>query len=213
MSTDVPVLASTDPLQAAVSAMAQHNASAAVILDNVSCPAGIVTERDVLKRIAAGGNGALQVPLAEVMSAPVASVAADAFFYLAIARMNRLHHRHLAIVHPDTGAFVGLLDVRAILHQRASAALTIADQVAQAATPVDLAAAFKQMPALARSLRAESVAAHQVAAVLSGVIRDLTGRAGELAAAQMEAHGRGKAPSNWCLLVLGSGGRGESLLA
>jgi signal-transduction protein with cAMP-binding, CBS, and nucleotidyltransferase domain len=29
----------------------------------------------------------------------------------------------------------------------------------------------------------------------------------------MEAHDRGKAPANWCLLVLGSGGRGESLLA
>ena len=145
------------------------------------------------------------------MSSPVASVPADAFFYLAIARMNRLHHRHLAIVHPENGTFVGLLDVRAILHRRATAALAIADQVAQAETAIDLAAAFKQMPALGRSLRAEGVAAHHVASVLSAVIRDMTGRAGEMAAAQMEKHDRGKAPSDWCLLVLGSGGRGESL--
>ena len=212
MRTDVPVLPPEETLAAAAAAMAQRNISASIVLDATRQPIGIVTERDVLRKVAADGANALQVPLAVVMSKPVASVAADAFFYVAIARMNRLRHRHLAIVEASNGAFVGLLDVRAILHQRASVALAVADQVAQAATPADLAAAFREMPALARSLRQEGVAAHQVAAVLSGVVRDMTSRAGEMAADQMERHDRGSAPASWCLLVLGSGGRGESLL-
>ena len=56
MRTDVPILALTEPLQAAVGVMAQHNASAAMVLDQAGCPAGIVTEGDVLKRIATGGT-------------------------------------------------------------------------------------------------------------------------------------------------------------
>jgi CBS domain-containing protein len=99
------------------------------------------------------------------------------------------------------------------MRQRATVALAIADQVAQAKSARELAAAFVRMPELARSLRAEGVAAHQVAAVISGVIRDMTARAGQLAAADMKAEGKGEAPADWCLLVLGSGGRGESLLA
>jgi hypothetical protein len=85
MTTHVPILRSTDSLEAAVKAMAQRDASAALILDDAGRPAGIVTEHDVLKRIASRSEGALAVPLADVMSVPVALVSADTFFYLAIA--------------------------------------------------------------------------------------------------------------------------------
>ena len=213
MVRDVPVFASSAPLADAARAMSQRGLSAVMVLDSAARPAGIVTEHDVLKTIAASGGEALAVPLASVMSAPVASIPADSFVYSAIARMDRLRHRHLAIVDPESGAFVGLLDVRAILRQRAAVALGIGDQVAEAAGPQELAQAFARMPELARSLRAERVAAHQVAAIISGIIRDITARAGELASAQMEDHGRGRQPADWCLLVLGSCGRGESLLS
>jgi CBS domain-containing protein len=213
MSPDVPILARSDALAAAVDVMARQDANAVLVLDDARRPAGIVTERDVLTRLAKDAASALAAPLSEVMSSPVASIPADAFVYLAIARMDRLRYRHLAVVDPDSGAFVGLLDARNVMHQRATVALAIGDQVAQARSVQDLAAAFVRMPELARSLRAEGVAAHQVAAVISGVIRDMTARAGQLAATEMDAHGKGQAPANWCLLVLGSGGRGESLLA
>lgn len=213
MSSDVPILRPTDPLGAAVEIMARQKASATLILDADRRPAGIVTERDVLTRLAKDAASALSAPLAEVMSAPVASVPADAFVYLAIARMDRLRYRHLAVVDPDSGVFVGILNARGVLHQRAAVALAIGDQVAQANSAQALAEAFMRLPELGRSLRAEGVAAHQVAAVISGVIRDMTARAGHLAATAMVADGNGPAPADWCLLVLGSGGRGESLLA
>jgi CBS domain-containing protein len=213
MNPDVPILERSAALSAAVEVMARRHASAVVILDEVRRPAGIVTERDVLARLAKDSAGALSAPLSEVMSSPVASVPADAFVYLAIARMDRLRFRHLAVVDPDSGTFVGLLNARDVMHQRATVALAIGDQVAQAKSADELAAAFARVPELGRSLRAEAVGAHQVAAVISGVIRDMTARAGQLAAMAMAADGKGKAPADWCLLVLGSGGRGESLLA
>ena len=213
MVTDVPILTRTDPLSAAVDLMARLHASAVIVLDAEGYPAGIVTERDILMQLARHGGGALATPLSEVMSSPVASIPANAFVYLAIARMDRLRYRHLAVVDPESGAFVGLLNARAVMRQRATVALAVADQVAQAASPRALREAFVRLPELARSLRAEGVAAHQIAAVISGVIRDMTARAGQLAAETMKAAGKGEAPAEWCLLVLGSGGRGESLLA
>jgi signal-transduction protein with cAMP-binding, CBS, and nucleotidyltransferase domain len=155
----------------------------------------------------------MSTPVVDIMSAPVATVPADAFLYVAIARMSRLGFRHLAVVAPEGGRYVGLLDVRAILRQRATIALAIADEVAQATSPTALNGAFTRLPELGRSLRAEGVPAHQVAAVISGVVRDMTARAGDLALADMASDARGAAPAAWCLLVLGSGGRGESLLS
>lgn len=213
MNPDAPILDRSAALSAAVDVMARQHASAVLVLDQARRPLGIVTERDVLTRLAKDAATALSAPLSDVMSSPVASVPADAFVYLAIARMDRLRHRHLAVVDPESGTFVGLLNARNVMHQRATVALAIGDQVAQARSAQELADAFVRLPELGRSLRAEGVAAHQVAAVISGVIRDMTARAGQLAAAEMEAHDKGPAPADWCLLVLGSGGRGESLLA
>ena len=211
--TDVPILTRTDTLSAAIELMTRLRASAVIVLDAEGYPAGIVTERDVMTQLARHSGAALEAPLSAVMSAPVASIPADAFVYLAIARMERLRYRHLAVIDPESGAFVGLLDAHAVMRQRATVAFAIADQVAQARSAQELRAAFVRMPELGRSLRAEGVAAYQVAAVISGVIRDMTARAGQLAAAEMRAAGEGEAPADWCLLVLGSGGRGESLLA
>jgi CBS domain-containing protein len=213
MTTDVPILARTDALAAGIDVMARRHASAVIVLDEAGRPAGIVTERDILMRLARSAAEALKTPLSEVMSRPVASVPADAFVYIAIARMDRMRFRHLAVVHPETGAFVGIINARAVMHQRATVALAVADQVAQAKSARELQEAFVRLPELARSLRAEDVTAHQIAAVISGVIRDMTARAGQLAVEAMKAAGKGDAPADWCLLVLGSGGRGESLLA
>ena len=44
-----------------------------------------MTERDILRAIAANGADALALPVAQAMSRPLATVPADAFAYLAIA--------------------------------------------------------------------------------------------------------------------------------
>ena len=51
------------------------------------------------------------------------------------------------------------------------------------------------------------------ARIVSNEVRALTARAAAIAAARLETEGYGPAPAPWCVLVLGSGGRGESLLS
>ena len=173
---------------------------------------GIVTERDVLRALDRHGAAALDMPVGGFASAPLQTVPEEAFVYRAIGRLGRLGLRHLGVT-DAAGGLVGALTPRNLLRQRATAALLLGDAIDSAAGAPDLARAWAQVPRMARLLLAEGVDARQVAAVISAEICAMTRRAAELAEAAMLAEGLGPSPVPYCVLVLGSAGRGESLLA
>ena len=173
---------------------------------------GIVTERDIMRRIAAAGAAALSEPAGATASRPLASIREAAFAYRAIGRMHRLKIRHLA-VRDDAGRLAGIVSARDLLKLRAGAAVSLDDAIADAATAGELAAAWSALPSVAASLIEAEVDARNVAAIVSEELRAMTRRAAALAEIEMAAEGRGTPPCPYCVLVLGSGGRGESLLA
>lgn len=199
-------------LQETAGRLQAQRAGSCLVVNDDGRAIGILTERDLLEAVGRLGAAALQRPLAAFMSAPVESIAPDALLYRAIARMDRLRLRHLAVL-DAAGRPVGMLTVRALLRVRAGGALAIGDAVETAPDAATLRAAHDALPALARSLLAGGIAATAVSAVVSVITRDITARAASLAESQMQAAGEGAAPAPWCLLVLGSAGRGESLLA
>jgi CBS domain-containing protein len=191
--------------------MSERRISSVVVPDAAGRLQGILTERDVL-RLVARDPRLVERPIDEAMSRPVQAIAADALVYRALARMARLGVRHLPAV-DAAGRPVGMLTAGALLKQRASLALTVGDEIEHASDAAALRAAHDKLPALAAALRREDAPAAQISAVIAAVVCDLTARAGELALARMRAEGSGEPPARWCLLVLGSAGRGESLLA
>ncbi len=211
MTAPVMAIEATRPAIEAVHLMVERGISSVVILATDGRLAGIVTERDLLRVLAAGADS-LAGPVSAAMTTPVHAIEADAPLYRALARMARLGVRHLPVV-DDHDRPIGMLTTAALLKQRASMALTLGDEIACAADGASLRTLHDKLPALVQALRREDVGASQASAVVAGVIRDLTSRAGELALAEMGAVGRGPPPVAWCLLVLGSAGRGESLLA
>jgi len=199
------------PVAEATRLMSERRISSVIVLDTDGRLHGILTERDVLRLIAAGPGG-LADPVSSAMTTPVHAIEADAPVYRALARMARLNVRHLPVV-DDHDRPVGMLTSGALLKLRASLALTLGDEIALAPDGRSLRAIHDRLPALVRALRGEDVSATQASSVVAGVARDLTARAGELALAEMKSAGQGEPPAPWCLLVLGSAGRGESLLA
>ncbi|PZN17066.1 MAG: DNA polymerase III subunit epsilon [Proteobacteria bacterium] len=173
---------------------------------------GIVTERDVLRAINELGEKGLDAPLASIMSKPLQSVPEDAFVYRAIGRLDRLGFRHLA-VDDGRGKIVGALTSRNLLRHRARAAIMLGDEVASAPDVPALAAAWAKLPVMARSLAAEGTDPRDISAVISSEIRDITSRAAQLAEKRLADDGLGPPPCRYAVLVLGSAGRGESLLA
>jgi CBS domain-containing protein len=173
---------------------------------------GIVTERDILRALAEHGSDALSLPVARAMSKPLAVVEADAFAHVAIGRMDRLGIRHLGVV-DDHGIVVGALSAGDLLRLRAQGALLLGDDIGHANTAAELARAWASLQPVAASLVAEGLSGREIAAVISRQLGGMTSRAAVLAERQMKAEGHGEPPQPYALVVLGSAGRGESLLA
>jgi CBS domain-containing protein len=173
---------------------------------------GIVTERDILRVLAARGAGGLADPVECAMSKPLAVVDANAFAYVAIGRMNRLGIRHLGVV-DDTGTVVGALSARDLLRLRAQSALLLGDDIGYAETAAELARAWAKVQPVAAGLLSEGLSGRDVAAIVSRQLGAMTRRAAVLAERKMLVDGHGAPPQPYALVVLGSAGRGESLLA
>ncbi len=196
-------------LAGAATAMVEGKVSSVLVRD--ARGVGILTERDVLRAIAAEGRGALKKPAAQAASFPLESVDADAFVYRALGRMQRLKVRHLGVTSAK-GAIVGVLSARDLLRLRASEAMQLGDAIDVAGDEAALAAAWAPLHSVAEALLAEEVEALSVAAVISRELGDATRRAAELAEDALRAEGEAP-PAAYAVLVLGSAGRGESLLA
>lgn len=200
-----------DALQSAARLMTEHRIGALVVGCPGMAPEGILTERDLLRSWVSGAPNPMAMRVEEVMSTPVQCMRADEMLYRALGRMDRLGIRHLCVVDAK-GAAIGMVSQRDMLQFRAREALEIGDAVANAGDAHALAAAFSRLPAAANRLVAEGVGGADVARVVSSELRAVTARAAELALMRVRA-AKGDAPAPWCVLVLGSGGRGESLLA
>ena len=217
MNRDPVIVGENTTIQAAVALMAERQISS-VLVSTGSSPGeqldryGILTERDVMRQIAAHGADVLTVPVGEIASRPLASIAGAAFVYRAIARMDRLNIRHLA-VRDERERLAGIISARDLLKLRAGAAIKLDDAIGAAESAAEMAQAWATLPAVARRLVGEGLDARLIAGVVSEEIRVMTRRAAELAEVTMLRDRFGPPPSRYALMVLGSGGRGESLLA
>lgn len=212
MTAPLVTIAVEATVQEAAQVMRARRISALIVdPDGAAGGPGVVTERDLLECVAERGAAALGERCGAIMSAPLQQVPDAAFLYVAIGRMHRHRLRHL-VASDAAGRPSGMVTARGLLGQRAVEALILGDEVATAEDDAGLAAVQRRTLDLAEALLAERVTAPEVAAVIADVLRDLSARAAQLAASELEA-AEGPAPAPWAFLVLGSGGRGESLLA
>jgi CBS domain-containing protein len=175
-------------------------------------PLGILTERDILRAVAAGQEGALTAPVLRFATFPLVTARANDFVYVAMGLMRRLRIRHLGVT-GDDGKLVGALTQRDLLRLRADEALALSGALADSATPAELASVWHKLAEAARALVEEDVDARDVAAIISDEVCALTARAAAMAEAEVAARQARPAGLSYAVMVLGSGGRGESLLA
>lgn len=219
MSAPAKFIAQGRPVGEALSRMMEERVSSLYVRGTdadengiLAADAGIVTERDILRALAQRGADALSAPVESIMCRPLAAVPVDAFVYRAIGRMARLHFRHLGVV-DDLGRIVGALSARNLLRLRAGEAVSLGDEIDEATDVHQLGVAWAKLPQVAASLLDEEVPARDIAAVISRELGALTRRAAVLAEARLAEEGHGAPPCAYAFVVLGSAGRGESLLA
>ena len=211
MSAPVAWVAPDATVREALSTLLEKKISSVLVEDPAGIP-GIATERDLLRAIDKLGAAGLDAPASDHATRPVQSVSQDDFVYRAIGRVGRLGIRHL-LVTDAAGRPVGMVTTRNLLRHRASTVMMLGDEIAVADTSAALAAVWSRVPLLAQRLLDEQVDSRTIASVISTELSALTRRAAEIAETRMSAAGAGPPPQLYAVLVLGSAGRGESLLA
>jgi DNA polymerase-3 subunit epsilon/CBS domain-containing protein len=206
MSAPAAFIPPSASLREAASLMGKLRIGALLVGEPASPPLGIFTERDLVRVAARDGAESSRVAVCDAMSAPVQGIATGELLYRALARMDHAGFRHLCVL-DAAGRALGMLSQRDLLRHRARAANALDVAIHEAQDGTALAAAYTRVPRLADGLLAEGLTAVEIARVISGELRSATARAAQIALDRL-----GSPPARWCLLVLGSAGRGESLL-
>lgn len=99
-----------------VAAMCEKGVGSALVLDDAGLPAGILTERDVMRSFAAHGAKLGKLKVGDLMSAPVHTVAPDATVVSVMQLMTQHRFRHVPIV--DDGRLVGIVSIGDVVKTR-----------------------------------------------------------------------------------------------
>ena len=216
MARRVAIVGRDTPLKAAMDLMAARGISSVLVAERPEpgqpvAAYAILTERDVLRQIAGDGAAALALPVSTIASSPLRAIRETTFVYRAIARMRRLRYRHLPVT-DESGNLTGIISARDLLKLRNDPAIALDDAIKEAKNADEIALAWSRLPNVVQSLVAESLDGHAITSMISEELRVATERAADLARQSMVQDGLGECPCPFAVLLLGSGGRGESLL-
>ena len=183
--------------------------SGAIVVDANGMPIGILTEQDITRRVT------FRIPPEEsienVMSTPLIVVRDDEYLYYAIARMRRRGLRHMPVINAE-GKAVGMLSLAKAI---AEASTRLMDEIDNL-TREDNVDGLKEIKAaqvdLAEHLFQENLETPEIQGLLTHVNNDIYRRIVNLNLNAMEAEGFGPPPVKFCVIVMGSGGRGENFI-
>lgn len=187
-----------------------RQASSAVVVDDNGAPIGIVTEQDVCRRIAFRRSG--DTPVHTVMSHPVWTIDADDRLFQAIGYMRRRGLRHMPVVQSGSDGIVGILELQAALGVAAARMVENIERLTHSTTLQGMEQTKQAQVLVAEQLFDDSTAAPDVQKFITGINNDLYRRIVELCLADMADTGWGPPPAAFDVVVMGSGGRGESFL-
>lgn len=197
------------PLRAAVQQMQQAKATALLAVAAEGRVQGILTEQDIVRRVAFQASP--DTPVHDVMSRPVQVLTTDDYLYHAIALMRRSGLRHMPVV-DDEGLVAGIVHLDDALAVAGHARLDQIDSLSQDESPDGMRSVKAAQVKLAEELFAENLPVPEIQAVLTHINNDLYRRVVRRAIAAMAADSLGDPPVPFCVIVMGSGGRGESYL-
>lgn len=112
----VAIVSPADTVAHAVSALREHNVGALVVSADGSAMDGIISERDVVRRLAAESSAALERPVSEVMTTPVRTCAMSDDLAELARTMTDNRIRHL-VVEAD-GVMVGIVSIGDVVKSR-----------------------------------------------------------------------------------------------
>ena len=109
-----PIIAKeSDTAMTAARLMMKHDVGCIIVVDKAGKPSGIITERDIVERVASKNLVPSDVKVTDAMSKPIIGVLPSTRVNDAAKQMNQSKIRRLAVI--DGGKLVGILTMKDIL--------------------------------------------------------------------------------------------------
>ncbi len=204
-----PVLLPDKTCAETVRAISESNASSAIIADAAGHVVGIVTEQDIVRRLAFQVDP--DTPVRQIMTSPVRTIGEDDYLFHGIAEMRRHNLRHMPVVNSG-GRVVGILHLHIAMGMAVERIMERIDQLSHEGTVEGLSRIKQAQVDVAQDLFGENVPAPDIQSLLTHINRDIYRRVVDLSLSRMAKEGWGDPPVKFCVLVMGSGGRGENYI-
>lgn len=190
----------------AAALMAQTKSSAILVKSPNGEPVGIVTDQDLRNRVLAVGADP-GLPVARIMSAPLARIADHALLFEAALAMQERNIQHLVVV-DERGSAVGIVTGAEILHGQRHALALLLSEIRVSLLPESLKESQAKLPVFVKALLESGARTEHITRIMSTVSDAIMVRLLELAEAAL-----GPPPVPYAFLVLGSVARDEQTLA
>ncbi|MDQ7038218.1 MAG: putative nucleotidyltransferase substrate binding domain-containing protein [Aquificota bacterium] len=200
---EVPIVSGSTSVFEATRMMKDKNLTCLFVLgDGI----GIVTERDIIKRVVAEGRDPRMTPLGEIATYPVISVEEESFVFEAILRMAGNNIRRIGVTRE--GRLVGVLEDKDIIAHESKNLLVLIKEIERAGTVEDLRYLYSLVTDLVIDLFLEGVKVTYIGRLISELGDKIMGRAVLLTIRDIGI----EPPVSFSLMVLGSEGRREQTL-
>jgi CBS domain-containing protein len=112
MSTDIPMMEPFESVEDAAAKMVEHGTGCVIITEEGN-PIGIVTERDIVRKVVSARKSPAKVQLKKIMSSPIVWIPRNTDILDAAKQMAKLNLRKLVVMHD--GRLLGVVSAQDIL--------------------------------------------------------------------------------------------------
>ncbi len=189
--------------------MREFPASSVVITTPDGKPEGILTEQDVVRRIAFLNSAEARV--SGVMTSPLKVVHDEDYLFHGIAIMQRYGLRHLPVIDRH-GRLTGILNLHDALTGASKYITDLIERLMHDRTPGGLRNVKEAEAEVAEALLRDRIPAVEIQTLLTRINNDIYRRVQDIILRELAEEGWGESPVEFDMIVMGSGGRGESFL-
>lgn len=192
-------------IQAAADIMRQEKSSFLLIQQKDGQPMGIVTDRDLTRKVIAVGADT-RLPVAGIISTPLRTIPRQAMVFEAMLVMMRSDIHHLAVTDAG-GVVVGVLSNREIISAQGQSPLFLLREILEADDMATIIATQRQVPGMIRGLITNGANAQNVTRFITTISDAVLSKVMTFTLDRL-----GAAPTRFAFMILGSEGRGEQTL-
>jgi CBS domain-containing protein len=204
--TRKPIFGTIDlSIREAANKMNTENISSLFLKDADGQCVGVVTEKDLTKKVIAMGYG-INRPVGEIMSSPIETISRQALIFEVLMTMMKTGIRHIAIT-DENEQIVGILSNRDILTAQGQSPVFLVREIATANSMEEIVDRHNKLPRQIRTLISSGANAKNltrfITTISDTILKKLIGFA-------LEQHP--PPPARFVFMILGSEGRSEQTL-